>query len=366
MTVQTRVIFILGLLCLASCTAPASVQRAPGDAKPLIGRFDARVWRSPAGTELTYRLLKPENYDATRKYPLLIYLHGSGEKGNNNVSQMKPEVVTFLLSPQMREKYPCFAMVPQCPRDDSWPKIGYPESGVSNAGKMVLEVIEELEKEFSIDPQRLYIGGHSMGAYGTWDLIGRYPDLFAAGFSISGAYLPARAALVKDVPLWAFQGDKDGNVSVKTVREMIAAVEKAGGKPKYTEYPGAGHGIASTVLQDPTLPEWLFAQKRAAPGSMRQAVVPPIEPPAGYPATLPLKGTWTGTLGRTAHKVPRLRVQETPFRLKPSDAAGAEVQATLDRVAGGQLTGECEISGTALIIDNMLWILVDGMKPKGE
>jgi len=96
---------------------------------------------------------------------------------------------------------------------------------------------------------------------------------------------------------------------------------------------------------------------------MKAAVLPPVNPPAGWPAKLPSQGTWSGTLNVTSRKAPRLVVEETHFRLKPSDTAGADAKALLEKVADGQLKGACQVTGTAVYVENRLWLLVDSMKP---
>jgi poly(3-hydroxybutyrate) depolymerase len=331
--------------------------------------YEARVYRDASGGELGYRLMRPADYDSGKKYPLVIFLHGSGERGTDNDAQLKNGVREFLGSPEVRAKYPCFAMVPQSPPNDSWGRAdfsGVARPSLTDTSRRVLEVIQGLEKEFSIDPARLYIGGLSMGGFGTWDLISRYPDFFAAAFPICGGGAPVRAPLMKDVPIWAFQGGADPTVPPKMSQEMVEAVQKAGGKPKYTEYPGVGHSSWTNAFKEPELLPWLFAQKRTSPGSMKAAELPAVPPPAGWPEKLPSQGTWSGTLDRTGQKAPRLQVQETRFRLKPSDAAGADVKAMLEKAAAGQLKGACEVTGTAVYTENRLWLIVDSMKPAQE
>ena len=348
----------------AAPAAPAA--KGAGDAAAAApDPFEARVYRDASGGELQYRLLKPEPYDATRKYPLVVFLHGSGECGTDNLAQLKNGVREFLGSPEARAKYPCFYMVPQSPPNDSWGRAAF--SGVTrpvltDTSRRVLEVIEGLQKEFSIDATRLYIGGLSMGGFGTWDLISRYPDLFAAAFPICGGGAPARAPLVKDLPLWVFQGGADPVVPPKMAQDMVEAIKKAGGTPKYTEYPGVGHNSWTSAFKEPLLLEWMFAQKRASAGSMKAAVLPVDPPPPGWPEKLPSQGTWSGTLDRSGQKVPRLQVQEARFRLKPSDAAGVDVKAMLEKIADGQLKGPGQVTGTAMYSENRLWLLVDSMK----
>jgi len=125
-----------------------------------------------------------------------------------------------------------------------------------------VKAAEALEREFSIDSKRLYITGLSMGGYGTWDALSRWPEKFAAAVPICGGGDPAYARRMKDVPIWAFHGDEDKAVKVQRSREMIEALKAAGATPKYTEYAGVGHDSWTRTYSDPALFKWLFAQSR--------------------------------------------------------------------------------------------------------
>lgn len=129
--------------------------------------------------------------------------------------------------------------------------------------KLVLELIASLQKEYRIDPKRLYITGLSMGGYGTWDVLARYPDLFAAAVPICGGGDESTAARIAKIPIWAFHGALDTAVKVERSRNLIAALEKAGGKPLYTEYPDEAHASGVPAYRAPVMMEWLFAQKKA-------------------------------------------------------------------------------------------------------
>jgi predicted peptidase len=123
-------------------------------------------------------------------------------------------------------------------------------------------LVESMLKDLSIDPKRIYITGLSMGGYGTWDLIGRRPDLFAAAVPVCGGGDEGIAHTIKDIPVWAFHGAKDTAVKVSRTRNMIAALEKVGAKPRYTEYPDVAHDSWSLAYEDPELFRWLFAQAK--------------------------------------------------------------------------------------------------------
>jgi predicted peptidase len=191
----------------------------------------------------------------------------AGERGNDNEAQLKHAVKEFVKA-DVRKKYPCFLVAPQCPTGQVWHGLeggfGSHKQAAKPAGpgRLVLELIGAMRKEYSIDPQRIYLTGLSMGGYGTWDLLARRPKLFAAGVPVCGGGDEGTAEKVADVPIWAFHGDKDNAVPVGRSRTMVEALKKAGGHPKYTEYAGVGHNSWDKAYADPELLKWLFAQKR--------------------------------------------------------------------------------------------------------
>lgn len=226
--------------------------------KSLAELFEARTYKSSTGKSLLYRLLKPQNYNPEKRYPLVVSLHGGTGWGTDNQKQLSGALFPRMLSRQgNREKYPAFLFVPQCPSGTSW-------GGFSNfraIDSLVLETIEALEQEFAIDRDRIYVTGHSLGGYGAWNFIGKYPNKFAAAIPAAGVGDPDLASNMVDVPIWAFHGANDRNVPVSGSRNMIKAIQNAGGHPRYTESPDGGHGW-KIVENTPGVLEWLFAQKR--------------------------------------------------------------------------------------------------------
>jgi predicted peptidase len=126
---------------------------------------------------------------------------------------------------------------------------------------LVVQILDSVAKQFSIDSSRVYVTGQSMGGYGTWDVILRYPGKFAAAIPVCGAGDPTQAKLIADLPVWAFHGDKDHTVPVKGSRQMLAALKAAGSGARYTEYPGVGHDSWRKAWSEEELIPWLFQQQ---------------------------------------------------------------------------------------------------------
>lgn len=225
------------------------------------------VFKGKDGKTLPYNLMKPKDYDPAKKYPLVVFLHGAGERGTDNKKQITHGVPAFA-SKENRENYPCFLVAPQCPGNFKWVDCDWGAAShtipkeMTEPTRLTIELIESAMREHSIDPKRVYITGLSMGGYGTWDLIARYPNLFAAAIPICGGADEATAPKIKHIPIWNFHGGNDTVVKTSRSRNMIAALEKVGGKAKYTEYPNTGHNSWAPAYKDPELMKWLFSQKK--------------------------------------------------------------------------------------------------------
>jgi predicted peptidase len=217
------------------------------------------------GASLPYRLLTPSKIEEGKKYPLVIFLHGAGERGTDNEKQLVHGIPDFVKN---RDKYPAFVIVPQCPENQKWADVDWTAKThtlpkePSAPAKLLLALLETFIKEKPVDTNRIYLTGLSMGGYGTWDLIARKPDLFAAAAPVCGGGDEATAPKIKHIPLWVFHGDKDTVVLPERSRNMVEAIKKAGGNPKYTEYKGVGHNSWVKAYSDPEFFAWLFAQKR--------------------------------------------------------------------------------------------------------
>ena len=229
--------------------------------------FESRTFTSPDGAKLPYRLLTPQHYEGGKKYPLVLFLHGAGERGQDNQAQIKHGAPIFARA-DIREKFPCFVVAPQCPKDKQW--VDMPWSGPSGTAPadpgsmelLVLATLDALTSEFSIDPDRIYVTGISMGGFGTWDLITRYPEKWAAAVPVCGGGDKSKAGAAKTVEVWAFHGLDDAVVLPVRSRDMILGLRAAGGIGTHTEYPGVQHDSWTLAYAEPNLIPWLFAQQR--------------------------------------------------------------------------------------------------------
>lgn len=223
--------------------------------------FERHLYLSGNDT-LPYRLLKPQAIEADRTYPLIVFFHGASERGKNNFIHLR-HIASLFMDTANRRNYPCFVVAPQCPPRQWWSNItgGKLQISPSRPMQLAIELIATLEKKYAIDQKRIYIAGLSMGGYGVWDILARYPDRFAAAVPICGGGDVNTASRIGPVPVWAFHGAKDNIVPVDQSRKMIDALRKAGGNPKYTEYEDAAHDSWSGAFKDPDLIPWLFSQK---------------------------------------------------------------------------------------------------------
>jgi predicted peptidase len=230
-------------------------------------RFSFNQLTNDKGDTMKYRLLYPD-YDTLRKYPLVIFLHGSGERGNDNEAQLKWGVMNFATD-QMMIMHPAFILAPQCPANQSWANYNNKNkselrlnSVPSQPMGLLIELIHKLIKELAIDTNRIYITGLSMGGYGTFDAIERYPHLFAAAVPVCGGGDVSKAALIAHIPIWIFHGSEDAAVNPILSLNMADALTKAGGHPGFTLYPEVGHYSWLGTYTDPLLMDWLFRQKK--------------------------------------------------------------------------------------------------------
>ena len=228
----------------------------------VIDEFEAREIAVPTvsgkpAVVLSYRYREPSRGAERHSVPLFVFLHGSGERGNDNVQPLS-SVPAVMSQPSMIHAYPCALLVPQCPQGFDWSGA---IAGETDMLDVVLLMIDESLRDDRIDPQRVYLAGFSMGASGAWDLAARAPGQFAAVVPIAGGGRPETAPQLVNVRLRAVHGAADDVVPVEQSRSMIEVVRSRGGNPGYTEYAGLGHQSWQKVFQrDAEVLEWIFRQ----------------------------------------------------------------------------------------------------------
>jgi predicted peptidase len=216
---------------------------------------------------VTSRLLRPPRIESGKTYPVILFLHGAGERGIDNEKQLA-YLPTWLAEPAMQEKYPCYLVAPQCRPDHCWVDVAWDDvASTPQAPQMTDDLAaavaafdESLAME-AADPGRVYLTGLSMGGFGAWDLAARMPERFAALLPICGGGDEATAPRLARLPIWCFHGADDTVVVPERSRRMIAAVKAAGGSPRYTQYAGVGHDSWTPAYRDPAVLDWLFSQR---------------------------------------------------------------------------------------------------------
>ena len=247
------------IACMLIGISTASEAQEPFDG------FAARTLVGSTGTVMPYRLFIPDEKHRTQPLPAIIYLHGAGGMGTDNLKQITGGNSTgthVWVTPQMQARHAAFVIAPQMAPGNVWDSRR--AEGLAPYTQLVIELLENLSREFAIDRNRIYLTGQSLGGYGTWDLITKRPDLFAAAVPLCGVGSPSRASAARDLPIWAFHGAKDEVVSVTASREMVAALKAVGSEVRYTEYADVGHDVWRRAYTEAELPDWLFAQRRKA------------------------------------------------------------------------------------------------------
>ena len=218
------------------------------------------AWDAGVYDTLPYRILYPAGYDPARLYPLVIFLHGSDESGSDNQVQVSNGAELFA-SPDYQRDFPAFVVAPQCPDTDSWGGYLY-DNKPSASETRVIGLVKSLSSVLPIDTKRVYLTGLSMGGIGAWDMIARYPGIFAAALPIAGAADSTTAKQLVQFPIWAFHGADDVIVDPIDDRNMYHLMTSMGGKEIYTEYPGVGHNAWAQTYANPNVIRWLFSQSR--------------------------------------------------------------------------------------------------------
>lgn len=233
-------------------------------------------WFIQGNDTMPYRVLLPLNFDPAKKYPLIVFLHGSGERGNDNEKQLVHGAKLFLRD-SIREKYPAIVVFPQCSQSSYWSNVKFLYSDDSKkrtgfefqaggepttAMRLLMELLKTLQHDYKLNKKQLYVGGLSMGGMGTFELVSRKPKMFAAAFPICGGANEALAKKMKQPKWWIFHGLKDDVVSPEFSKKMADAIQQQGGSVKLTLYPDANHNSWDAAFAEKDLLQWLFAQHK--------------------------------------------------------------------------------------------------------
>jgi len=250
---------VSGLLCL-QMTPPVSAQKDSA-----IHFRSAKI----NGSDYTYEVYAPPNWTRARKWSVILFLHGAGERGDYPPGPPESVIARFFVSYQ--EKIPAVVVFPRCAAGKVWSD--------ADMEALALQSLEQTIEEWNGDRNRLYLTGLSMGGFGTWHLAGKYPEKFAAiapvcggirppasfpqlGLSQDANPFPEHAARVRHLPIWIFHGADDPIIPVEESRKMFAALQALGADVRYSEYPGVKHDSWNNAYKEPEFMPWLLAHRK--------------------------------------------------------------------------------------------------------
>lgn len=247
---------IMGTAFLVGCSSVTKLP-TPAAAKPALARgFQHRVFTDMQGKQHPFVIFVPARYESGSQPPVMLFLHGAGERGTNNIDPTMVGIGPAIW--KRKSTFPFVTVIPQCRTGSNWLAEG-PDA------KWALAMLRQIEKEFSTDPDRVYLTGLSMGGSGTWSIAAKDPSAWAAIVPMCSGPDTANAAkfAAARLPIWNFCGDKDRESTVKANRTMHEALTMAGANAKYTEYAGVGHNCWDDAYGTDALYTWLLEQTRA-------------------------------------------------------------------------------------------------------
>jgi predicted peptidase len=218
--------------------------------------FVTKTFKNADGTASEYVVFVPHTYDGTKEFPVILFLHGSGETKGDKSGKMPVEQGIGPHIKRNEKTFPAFVVIPQSEKR-TW-------KADTDDGKRAVAILDEVMKEYKIDATRQYLTGLSMGGYGTWHIAFAHADRWACMVPVCGGGDPKGAEKIKHIPCWCWHGDKDTAVKVELSREMIEALKKAGAEPRYTELEYVGHNSWDAAYATPELIEWMMKQQKKA------------------------------------------------------------------------------------------------------
>ncbi len=230
--------------------------------------MDYEVFEGKNGLSLPYRIYVPEG-NIKKEQPLLIFLHGAGECGNDNTTHISIHNELLIKVINDKEMSEAYIIAPQCPKEMKWVDVLWDKGNYklcdtpqSKPMQTVTELMELICGKYNIDKKRIYVSGLSMGGFGTWDLIMRYPDIFAAAVPICGGADPREAERIKHIPIRTFHGAFDPVVPAEGTIKMVEELKRHGAEIQYTELPQEDHNCWRYAYAETDTVEWLFARKK--------------------------------------------------------------------------------------------------------
>jgi len=262
---KTRVLYIVAIFIFILLMLPLAVKAQTKES------FERKEFVKEGDT-LNYRILFPKDFSENKKYPVVLFLHGSGERGDDNKSQLTHGSQLFL---DKQEDFPVIVIFPQAPKEDYWAKVEVNRDSIpfkfnfkndeesTKSLKLVIGLMENLLTKDFVNKDRIYVGGLSMGGMGTFEIIYKKPEMFTAAFVICGGADPFIAkGYPKGFNIWIFQGEKDDVVPPEYSKAMARAINTNGGNAKLSLYPNDNHNSWDSAFAEPELLPWLFNQTK--------------------------------------------------------------------------------------------------------
>ncbi|WP_339729457.1 prolyl oligopeptidase family serine peptidase [uncultured Gimesia sp.] len=234
----------------------AGVSAVQAEEKAQSGKQVAAELNTRVPVKMDYLIYLPKDYDQKEKWPLVLFLHGAGERGDNL------DLVTVHGPPKLVKNgkpFPFIVVSPQCPKGQLWQPVE------------LTALLDEIEKKYHVDKDRIYVTGLSMGGFGTWALAAHTPYRFAALIPICGGGEKFWVKKIKHVPIWVFHGAKDGAVPLERSQSLVDVLKKANADVSFTIYPDAGHDSWTETYDNPKVYEWLLQQKRKPESEVKAA-----------------------------------------------------------------------------------------------
>ena len=307
----------------------------PAAAFPETARKD--VYRNTDYNDysIAYTLFLPENYDASETYPMLLFLHGAGERGADNELQLR-NAVRNLYDTRPELLGGSFVLCPQCPENEQWVDWPWTDGNYSvdavpesKSLSTAVKLMKSIADSYSADPHRIYIFGLSMGGYGTWDALVRHESVFAAGAALCGGGDASKAELLKEIPIWAVHGTADGAVRYAGTEGMVSAIKAAGGERiRFTSLDGYGHNVWDYASTNGELIDWLYAQDLRLRYPDPEPETEPETEPVSMPETAAMPETESADVSETEPADVSALWDASRFSVVQEGAAAEDMRST--------------------------------------